>query len=150
MVDYCTDKKQIIRLWQQAFGDSDEEILYFIDNVKDAKCLAYFVGSEAVSMMYLVDCIADGINASYIYAACTLDKYKGRGYMSKLIEHCIDGGSTVCLIPAEDSLINFYSSRFISRKIAIESIEFEQTPEILEYLFEGYNLSSPTALISEE
>ena len=150
MIKYCTDRAQIIRLWQQAFGDSAEDIEFFIDNVRSAKCLAFFEGDKAVSMMYLVSCTANGRNAQYIYAACTLDEFKGRGYMTKLIDYCRSDGMTVCLIPASDSLVGYYSARGISRKIPIESLVFEQISEIEEYLFEGYNLSSPTALISEE
>ena len=150
MISYCTDRTQIIRLWRQAFGDSTDDINFFIDNVKDAQCLAYYEGDTAVSMMYLVKCVANGRQANYIYAACTLDDFKGKGFMTKLINFCRSSCMTVCLIPASDSLVEYYSARGISHKIPIESLVFEQIPEIEEYLFEGYNLSRPAALISEE
>lgn len=148
MIKYCDNKEHIVPLWKEAFGDTDEEILWFIDNVKDAKCLMYYADGEPASMMYLVSCSADGEKLYYIFAACTSDKYRGRGYMSKLIDYCIDSKIQVCLIPASDSLIDYYSKRKINKRIDINSIKFEQTKEIEEFLFEGYSLSSPTALRS--
>jgi hypothetical protein len=99
-------------------------------------------------MMYLVDCTADGVKLSYIYAACTAERYKNKGLMTSLIDYCHENGIKVCLIPASDSLIDYYSNRGIDKKITIESIHFNQLNGIEEYLFEGYDLSSPTALRS--
>ena len=39
MVNFVTDKNKIIDLWQEAFGDSRGEILYFTDNLKNGKCI---------------------------------------------------------------------------------------------------------------
>lgn len=142
------DKEAIIKLWSEVFGDSVEEITFFIDNVKNAKCLMLFDKGKAASMMYLVDCKITDKSYSYIYAACTLPEYRDRGFMTELIDFCFQQGLDVCLIPASDSLIDYYAKRGISHKTAIDSIIFEQIPEIKEYLFEGYNLTVPTALRS--
>lgn len=148
MIKYTDNADFIIKLWQQAFGDTTEDILFFINNVKDADCLMYFCDGKPASMMYLVDCCIDGEKRRYIYAACTAKEYRGRGFMSQLIDHCLSKGVKVCLIPADDSLIDFYSKRKINKKISIESIEFAQIPEIEEYLFEGYSLTEPCGLMS--
>ena len=148
MIKYCNNREHIIPLWAEAFGDSREDIEFFIDNAADAKCLMYYLDGEPASMMYLVKCTVNGDELSYVYAACTAEKFKNRGLMSALIDYCIDSGIKVCLIPANDSLIDYYSKRGINNKIDINSIKVEQTKDIEEYLFEGYNLSSPTALRS--
>ena len=148
MIKFCNNREFIVKLWQEAFGDSTEDIEFFIDNVRDAKCLMYFEEGSPASMLYLVKCKAEGSDSNYIYAACTLSEYKGRGCMSKLINYCFDNGIEVCLIPANDGLIEFYTKRRISHKFSINDIKFEQIPEIEEYLFEGYKLTIPTALRS--
>ena len=77
MVNFVTDKNKIIELWQEAFGDSRGEILYFTDNLKNGKCIGISEVDELASMLFLVKCNF----GSYIYAACTRKKYRGGGYM---------------------------------------------------------------------
>ena len=149
MIKYAENREHIISLWAEAFGDSREDILFFIDNVKDAKCLMYYFGDRPASMMYLVPCMIDGCEFRYIYAACTAKAYEGRGFMTDLIHCCLDSGIRVCLIPASDSLIDCYSKREINLQVPIESLTFHQIPAIEEYLFEGYDLTIPTALRSK-
>ena len=149
MIKTCKDYNDIIPLWQEAFGDSEEDIRFFCENVNNAECIVYCHENSIASMMYLVDCKVGEKRAKYIYAACTFKKYKGMGYMSELINYCIKKYSdsfTLCLIPASDSLIEFYTARGIGNIIDIDKITFEQSEDIKEYLLEGYNLSVPCAL----
>ena len=146
MIKKVTDPNDIIEVWQEAFGDSKEEILFFVNNVKNADCIGYYIEGKIASLMYLVECKAEGIKSNYIYAACTLNKYRGRGYMTKIIEYAKEKYDSVCLIPASDSLVDYYSDRGLDIKISINSIQFNQEAEIEEYLFEGYKLSEPCAL----
>lgn len=81
MVNFVTDKNKIIELWQEAFGDSRGEILYFTDNLKNGKCIGISEVDELASMLFLVKCNF----GSYIYAACTRKKYRGGGYMTQLL-----------------------------------------------------------------
>ncbi len=148
MIEFTDNRESIINLWQEAFCDSREEIEFFIDNVKNARCLMYFNGDIGASMMYLVDCKVNGEKLYYIYAACTLKDYEGRGYMTELIDFCLSHGMKVCLIPASESLVDFYSKRKICNRFDIGDIKFDEIPEIEEYLFEGYELKQPTALRS--
>ncbi len=64
MVNFVTDKNKIIELWQEAFGDSRGEILYFTDNLKNGKCIGISEVDELASMLFLVKCNF----GSYIYA----------------------------------------------------------------------------------
>ena len=104
MVNFVTDKNKIIELWQEAFGDSRGEILYFKDNLKNGKCIGISEVDELASMLFLVKCNF----GSYIYAACTRKKYRGGGYMTQLLDYAKDNESSLCLIPASDSLVDFY------------------------------------------
>ena len=150
MIKYCENKAQIISLWSEVFGDSEEEILFFIENLKNGKCLAYYENNVPVSMLYLIDCCIDNKKGKYIYAACTSKKNEGRGLMSSLIEFSAELDTQyLCLIPANDSLIDFYSKRGFSKSAEISSLEFDEEDEIKEYLFEGYKLSNPKIMIYE-
>ena len=146
MIKVCKDVNSIIKLWQEAFGDSKEEILYFINDAKHAKCLAYYVDNTVVSMLFLVDCEIVGSKAEYLYAVCTLKEHQRSGYSSKLLDYCKEHYEMLCLIPANDSLIKFYKDREFTNSADISDIEFDETDEICEYLLEGFKLTDPKAL----
>ena len=150
MIKYCDNEAQIISLWSEVFGDSEEEISFFIRNIKNGKCLAYFENEAPVSMLFLVDCRIGKRKGKYIYAACTSEEYEGRGLMTSLIEFSSDVGTDyLCLIPATDSLKDFYCKRGFTESAEINALEFNESDEIKEYLFEGYNLSKPEVMIYE-
>ena len=147
MFKFTDNRKDIINLCHEAFGDCEEDINYFIDNVRNTNCLAYYVGDEIASMMFLVKCSVYGEESYYVYAACTAIKYRNQGLMTKLLDFAKENYSSICLVPALDPLIEFYMSRGFTKKIKIEDIKFKQKPEIVESLFEGYQLTEPTALM---
>ena len=150
MINYCDNKAQIISLWAEVFGDSEEEVSFFIKNLKNGKCLAYFENDAMVSMLYLVDCCIEKKKGKYIYAACTSKKNEGMGLMTSLIEFASKLETDyLCLIPATDSLVDFYQKRGFTESAEISSLEFDEIEEIKEYLFEGYKLSNPKVMIYE-
>ena len=150
MISFCEDKKEIISLWSAVFNDSEEDILYFIDNLQHGKCLAYYIDDKVVSMFFLVDCKIESENAKYIYAACTFKEFEGRGYMTELIEYASDyENNPICLIPANESLIKFYSDRGFNRIADISSLIFNEKEVINEYLFEGFELEEPIVMVKE-
>lgn len=146
MIRYTDNSTDIVKCWQEAFGDSTEEILFFINNAENAECIAYYNGDEIASMLFLVDCQAKSLNSKYIYAACTLKVYRQCGYMSKLLEYAKSNYKSICLIPAEEWLIDYYSKRGFTDKISIDDIVFNQTDKINEYLYEGCELEKPFGL----
>ncbi|MBQ7740670.1 MAG: GNAT family N-acetyltransferase [Eubacterium sp.] len=146
MIKAVTDNSEVIKLWSEAFGDSKEEILFFIDNVNDSECIGYYFNNELASMLFLIKCRLNGVDSRYIYAACTLNKYRSKGFMTKLIDYCKEKYDCLCLIPASDGLISYYSERGINNIAEIRDIKFNQSNEIKEYLFEGYKLTEPKAL----
>lgn len=135
-----------IALWQQAFGDSREDVLYFFNNAKNIKCLSLY-DDGLCSMLFLVDCKISSEEYKYIYAACTDNFCRSRGYMSMLLSYARDNYSRLVLIPADLSLVNYYLKRKFSHKISIDNILFNECSEIEEYLFAGCSLNEPFALI---
>lgn len=147
MIKEVIDKNQIIPIWQEAFGDSEQDIAFFTENVKNAKCFGYYVGDNLASMIYFVPCTLNGKDAYYIYAACTKVEFKANGYMTKIIDYCKQNYDLFCLIPANEGLIDFYKKRGLDSKEDLSNLNFNQTDEICQYLLEGCTLSSPYLLV---
>ena len=150
MLSFEENKQDTIYLWNKVFGDSEDEISFFIENSKHAESITYYRDHKIASMLCLVECSVDGVKGKYIYAACTDPKYQRSGFMSELISRAKEKTENfLCLIPANEGLIDFYKKRGFNKEIEIENISFDETPEIQEYLFEGYELKNPKALICE-
>lgn len=136
----------VVSLWQEAFGDSKEDVLFFFNNCQNKFCLCAEKNSDLLSMLFLVDCEVNGKAYKYIYAACTSKNARKSGYMSKLLEYCNSKYDNVLLIPADEELVDYYSKRGFTHKIDMNNILFNESDEIKEYLFEGCSLEKPFAL----
>ncbi len=160
MIRFATnnDISGIISLWQEAFGDSAEEIKFFLDNkFKPENTLIYEESGEIASMLFLLEgemCISGkDYPAYYLYAACTVQKYRGRGIMSALLKTAEKTASErniryICLLPAEDSLYDYYA-RFgyqavFSKKIL--TISADEIAENIEFDFDITSVADPEEL----
>lgn len=137
---------EIIELWQEAFGDSREDVIFFLENCKNKSCLCLESDKELKAMLFLVDTEIDDVQSKYIYAACTKKNCRKNGYMSMLLRFALDKYDSVALIPANEPLVDYYMKRGLDNKISIDSLKFDESKEINEYLFEGCELVSPFAL----
>lgn len=146
MIKFTDNWKSVIELWQEAFGDSREDILFFINNCVHKECLTYYSNNQLASMLFLVDCLCDGKKGKYIYAACTFSSCRGQGFMSQLLDYCKENYSLICLIPADLSLVGYYSKREFNFKISLDKLVFNESGEIKDYLFEGCELKEPFSL----
>lgn len=147
MIKVIDDAEKIVPIWAEAFGDSREDIVFFCENVKDAQCIAYYEGDTVVGMLFLIKCKLSGNNSFYIYAASTLKAFRNKGYMSKLLEYCIDKYGNVCLIPADEKLVEYYKKRGFLYTYSVENLKFNQCKALInEYLFEGCSLNNPIVL----
>lgn len=113
-----SDLKDIISLWKEAFGDTEDEIMFFISNkYKPENTLVYEADGQIVSMLFLLEGEMKINNSRYpsyyLYAACTLNKYRGKGFMSSLLDFAEKtaydrGYYYICLLPASKSLYTYY------------------------------------------
>lgn len=107
-------KEDIIALWQEAFGDGREYIELFLSECPDIVCLGNTEGGKLASMLFLLNGNIGGqYRCKYLYAACTLKNFRGRGLMGELIEYakkyCTEAGvDFIFLVPAEDGLYSYY------------------------------------------
>lgn len=138
--------KSIIALWQEAFGDTEEDIQFFIDDCKNKSVLTLYDDNELCAMLFLVDADVNGNKYKYIYAACTFKKFRGKGYMTELLSYAVNAYHNVLLIPADSKLVTYYRKRNFDKIIEIDNIKFNECSEIKEYLFEGCSLDKPFAL----
>lgn len=150
MIKITNNIDDIVPLWSEAFGDSREDIVFFIDNIRNGVCLAEFQNDKAVSMLYLVDCSLNSKQAHYIYAACTDSKSRKKGYMAGLIKYCIDNYDRVCLIPADEHLVNYYNKQGLVFMHPVDDLKFNECRELIdEYLYAGCSLDSPVVLANK-
>lgn len=152
-IAFTSDRTQIIALWSSVFGDSEQDIAFFLDNCRHKKCLGFFVDDKLVSMIFIVECTYCGKSGGYIYAVSTYNEYRGRGYASKLIEAAKKYDyDFLWLIPANDSLFDFYKrfafeTKLYSDKKYDNCIAFDENDEICEYLYEGSAYKYPRGMV---
>lgn len=126
-----TDIESIVRLWNEAFGDGKEEIMFFLNNkfIPENTIVCEY-NNEIVSMLFLLEgklIIKNKAYSSYyLYAACTAENQRGRGLMAQLLEKARITAKDrqkyfICLMPGEESLFDFYKrfgyKTIFSRKI---------------------------------
>lgn len=103
-----------VKLWNEAFGDSEEYIDFFHSAHGSCVCLMLTEGDELASALYLIDGELCGQRGYYLFAAATFKKFRGRGYMASLLKKAEDfakenGKSFIALVPAESTLFDYYS-----------------------------------------
>lgn len=126
--------EQIINLWQECFGDSEEYISAFLKAHPERNRILTVTDKENLcSMLFLLECEAvcgeEDYSAWYIYAACTSADYRRQGLMSKLLEYAKEYAekeniSFLLLVPANESLFDYYGkfgykTYFYRRKVSI-------------------------------
>lgn len=152
-IDFCSDEKQIINVWHSVFGDSEDEIMFFLQNCKNKKCLGVFTDDKFVSMLFLVDCKYGDLNGKYIYAVATMTEYRGMGFAGKLIENAKQyADDFLWLIPVGESLIDFYTRFGFEIKLYSDNkyenkISFNENDDIIEYLYDGCELKQPLGMV---
>lgn len=154
MIKFTNDTEQIISLWRSVFKeDSREDVLFFLNESKNAECLGYYENEKLVSMLFLVDCSYADLNGKYVYAVCTNEKFRNKGYSSSLIneakKHMND---FLWLIPAHNSLFGFYAKFGFETKLHSDQeyenrIVFDENKEIIEYLYSGSDYTYPDGMV---
>ncbi len=111
------DLPALTGLWQRCFGDSESSIWEFW---KIFDRISVFVARDktpvamlcALPVAFFDEC-GEAYSASYLYAICTDDAYRGRGICAKLMTNAEDalkkeGNDFAFLTPASETLFDFY------------------------------------------
>lgn len=102
------------KLWQQAFGDTDEYLdLFFNIAFAPERSLCALDGDTVAAAMYWLEGECLGKRIAYLYAVATDPAYRGRGLCRALTEqaHRIlqdRGYAGAVLVPAEPGLFEMY------------------------------------------
>lgn len=120
-----TDKQKCTSLYIEAFGDDGK----FTENLFDMffdDCYYIKVGQDIAAMLFLLPCelvtLKERHEAKYLFAAATAVKFRGNGYMTKLLEKCLaESGAFIFLKPANYGLIKFYAERGFAPLEALRS-----------------------------
>ncbi len=152
-IGFTTDDDSIIELWAEVFGDSEDDIRFFLQNCKNKSCLGYYKDGHLVSMLFLIDCEYCGKNGAYIYAVCTKKAFRNAGFSSALIEKAKSQNyDFLWLIPANDSLFGFYERFGFKTKLYSDgqyknNVTFSESADICSYLYEGSDYKFPKGMI---
>lgn len=119
----CTeDIPSILAIWRSGFPDDGEKTaLDFLKTVElKEECLLALEDGKPVSMVFMLPCTLYGFTGEkrpvqYIYAAATLEDYRGRGVFRDLLQEALKIGKTrgqagSFLRPAEKGLEGYYAT----------------------------------------
>jgi ribosomal protein S18 acetylase RimI-like enzyme len=119
---------ELRRIWQEAFGDSDEALDNFsATGFSPDRCHYICHGDTPVSALYWFDCRLDGKKLAYIYAVATLKSHRGQGLAQRLMAETHEilqaqGYAGAILVPGEKDLFAFYEKS--GYRVAIKAEEF--------------------------
>lgn len=129
---------ELKKIWKICFSDSDAYIdCFFQKQMKPENTLVYTNEQDVpVAMLFLLPAELhlkeNNYPLQYLYAACTLPEFRGRGYMEQLVNAASELGKErgierTALVPAEESLFQYYEKcgyqRFFQRKKFVLSRE---------------------------
>lgn len=110
-------REDLVRLWKDVFGDSEEYIRLILPYLPFFDCYAVVEEGTVVSAFYLLPCeIKKGekiYKGRYLYAAATDKSSRKMGYMGSLINEAINELKSeidfISLVPANEGLYTYYA-----------------------------------------
>ncbi len=143
MIKFESEKEraETVALWQEAFGDSEEYINFFLDS-HCCVCLTEKENNETASMLFLIEGELAQVKGYYLFAAATLKKFRSMGCMPRLLKKAENfakeqGREFIALVPAEEWLFDYYgkfgyeTALFIEEKLPDEKIEIDKKTSFL-------------------
>lgn len=117
---FINDREKAACLWRECFGDSEEYIEFFLNNIPDENELyIYESDSEAAGMMILMpeEIAWNGKKGKvyYLYALCVKESCRGRGIAGEMLdfakETAKNANAEICLVPGSEKLRKYYAKR---------------------------------------
>ena len=106
MIRRCelSDYDNILRIWSEAFGDTKEDIINFLNKFKEC---VYILDKDAIMTLFPV--ILNNKRGHYIYAVAVDSEKRGMGLGKKLIEFAkANMENFLVLVPADKGLFDYY------------------------------------------
>lgn len=119
-------RNQCSKLYIDAFHDDIEFTNLLFDTFFEDSCRYLLIDGKVVSMLFAMDVSIDNKRGKYVYAVATNEKYRGKGYMRRLLDEVSDEFSKdysfLCLRPMDDGLFNFYEKLGFERKFTKSTV----------------------------
>ncbi len=117
MIKFAEDKHKadIACVWEEAFGDSKEDILVYLNTLLDY-VLIFEEEDRVCGILTLLPVRIGKKQGRYVYAVATLKKHRGRGISTALLDFAKEyisrqGEEFLVLVPQNDGLFEFYKKR---------------------------------------
>ncbi len=116
IIDYpkIKDIPDLLELWKEAFGDSDEFVKTFFSTAFSPKrSRRISLDGITAAALYWFDCTYNGKRIAYVYAVATAKAYRGQGLCHILMNdtHTMlksQGYTGAILVPGSKELFDFY------------------------------------------
>ena len=111
-----SDIPKLRQIMKIVFGDNDLYLdRFFLYKYKN-NALVCEIDHEIVSIAFLLDALLEEKPITYIYGCATLPQYRGKGIMNEILSFAYQNRSNqnfsaLCLVPASDSLFEYYKSK---------------------------------------
>lgn len=109
------DTTPLRRLWQEAFGDTDEFLdAFFSTGFSPDRCRSITMEGETAAAAYWLPCVCQNQPFAYIYAVATAKRHRGKGLCRRLMEdiHSVlkeQGYAGAILVPQDEGLRRMYA-----------------------------------------
>ena len=115
-IDFPVPKqyKQLIALWQEAFGDTEEFIDgFFCTAFSPARCRCMVINKKVAAALYWMDVRKGKQRYAYIYAVAVAKNRRGKGLGRQMLEDAqahlaLRGYDGILLVPGSESLRSYY------------------------------------------
>jgi len=115
-IDFPLPKQypQLVSLWQEAFGDTEEFIDgFFCTAFSPARCRCMIINKKVAAALYWMDVRRDAQRYAYIYAVAVAENRRGKGLGRAMLEDAqthlaLRGYDGILLVPGSDSLRGYY------------------------------------------
>lgn len=115
-IDFPVPKQydQLIRLWQEAFGDTEEFIDgFFCTAFSPARCRCMVINKKVAAALYWMDVRRGEQRYAYIYAVAVAESRRGKGLGRAMLEDAqahlaFRGYDGILLVPGSESLRGYY------------------------------------------
>lgn len=103
------------RLWQQAFGDTEEYLDVFWQTAfSPDRCRCLVTENRLAAALYWLDCACRGKKLAYLYAVATEEAFRGQGLCHRLMADthahlAAQGYAGAALVPGSEALFRLYA-----------------------------------------
>lgn len=128
-----SDRKNLQALWGTCFGDSEKETALYFDTYGTDNAYAAVEGESLLAMVLyfkteLILPDGESVPCAYLYCFCTDPAQRGKGIGKALLSFAEEdlkkqGFACTALIPAEESLFDYYQSCGYETAFGAEKLE---------------------------